>query len=89
MDTKTVVCPRCSTQFDSTQYPVDATITLVNAAIPHDGQFFSFAAGQIVEHLWLIETLKAADVPLEIVRATQCPNAKRGHVFTKENYHAR
>ena len=89
VDTTTVVCPRCSTQFDSTQYPVDATITLVNAAIPHEGQFFSFDAGQIVEHSWLIETLKTADVPLETIRAIQCPNAKCGHVFTKENHHAR
>ncbi len=79
VDTVTVACPRCSNQFDSTRYPVDAVIALANAAIPFKGQFFSFNAGQIVEHDWLLESLKEADIPSQAITATKCPTC--GHIF--------
>lgn len=68
-----VSCPRCGEQFDSTEHTTTATVPLVNTRIPFNAQFFSFAAGDIIVHPWLVEALKAADVPLEAIVATECP----------------
>ena len=76
-----VTCPRCHFMFDRTQHPIESTIVLVNGLVQHDGFTFPYEAGQIVEHSWLIESLKAAGVPLDTITATKCPNQKCGHVF--------
>ena len=72
-DRISVACPRCRMMFNSTQHLTSATSTLVNASIQHNGQFFSFSAGEIVKHEWLIAALREASIPLEEISAVRCP----------------
>lgn len=79
VDTKTVLCPRCRTTFDSTACPQEATIVLANGMIQPNGYTFTYKSGQIVEHKWLLQALEAAGIPLSTRTAAQCPKCQ--HLF--------
>ncbi len=72
----TVACAKCGAVFDRSLHTTSATATVVDAAIPYGHQFLSYQAGNIIPHFWILEALKAAGVPLEIVTATQCPQCQ-------------
>ena len=78
-DVVMVACQKCGTVFDRTLHTCEATVTMVNAAIPYGTQFFAFRAADIIPHFWLIEALKAANVPLDTIQAVKCPKCQ--HIF--------
>ena len=72
-DETTVACPKCRYVFDSKTHSTQATIVQANCSFGYDYRTYSFAKGDIVAYLWLVNVLKAANVPLATVDATECP----------------
>lgn len=75
-DPHMVSCPQCRTVFDSRAFPIQATITRVNCAIPYNSQFYKWTAGEVVPYPWLADALKTAGIPLTTIDAFRCPKCE-------------
>jgi len=75
-DNTLAYCPVCNEVCSRETHATTVQYVTLACVIPYNGSYFTFKAGDVIQHPWFADALKAADMPLEETLGVRCPKCK-------------
>ncbi len=75
-DNTLVYCPVCNEVFSRETQATTVQYVTLACVVPYNGSYFDFKAGDVIQHQWLADALKAADMPIEGTRGVHCSKSQ-------------